>query len=128
MMRGYAPHFFFLTTISLLQTHCMKRETKKRFNALLSSFCNKKGISEKRAGDLTQEDKIFMCRCIVQNRSAILSTLVPDDPEFISWLNAMGYGYEYVNIQGLHFNGTCAHFVRFAVHPKVIKMNSQELQ
>lgn len=93
----------------------MKRDTKKRFNALLHSFSSKKyGISEAKAQAMSDENKKFMCNIIVRNRDAILSALIPEDPEFISWLNCMGYGYTYTNKQGLQFNGTCAHYVKFS--------------
>ena len=64
---------------------------------------------------MTEEDKKFLCRLIVRERAAILSALIPDDPEFISWLHCMGYGYTYTGKQGLQFNGTCAHLVKFGV-------------
>ena len=92
----------------------MRRDIKKRFTALLRSICVKKALSEKKAGALSLEDKKFMCECIVRQRAAIVAALVPDDPEFVSWLNSMGYGYEYLNKQGMRFNGTSAHFIKFS--------------
>ena len=92
----------------------MKRITKKRFNALLYTFCCKGNISEKKATNLSTEDKKFMCNVIARGRAPILSVFIPDDPDFISWLNSMGYIYEYTNRQGLHFTGTSEHFTKFA--------------
>jgi hypothetical protein len=93
----------------------MKRITKRRFNALLYTFCSKGNVSEAKAATLSTEDKKFMCRVLANNRAAILTSLIPDDPEFISWLNGMGYAYDYTNKQGLHFCGTSAHFAKFAI-------------
>jgi len=93
----------------------MKRRTKKRFTQLLHTFASKGHISEQKAAALGAEDKKFMCEAIVQDRAAILYTLIPDDIEFLSWLHSMGYLYYYVNKQGLQFLGTSLHKLNYAV-------------
>jgi hypothetical protein len=91
----------------------MKRITKRRFNALSQTFCSKGIISEEKAATMSQEDKKFMCKQFEHMNAPILAALIPDDPEFMSWLYAMGYGYNYTNQKGLHFNGTCAHYLKY---------------